>query len=637
MALISVQFSSNRNAATKNNLEIALPALDSGAITVICGKNHSGKTYIAKRIHRCIVKRNKKLNEETDVPIERNSVDNIYCEFSSKLEKIEPTVLITRIANITDLIKGTSVVIESNHKSRRYNTQRSDNYDRIQIKESLELFTLDCIKNHFQLNRKELEIQKWVDPNETEYRIDIMRSLDANSLFSTPSSNTIVQVFERLTQGRLYFGISIPTNNLPIFELHLAFSGNVIIPLGGWSEGQKVLLSLLLLIFYKKPSVLVFDEIENHLHPEYISAVLEFLKTNVKQTIITTHHPHIIFSKYVDCVNYLEIEKSSAQLADIIERKNGEQKAPTLKNQFLSQNYSKLLSTYKLFDSYDNQLLRIASSNFSNFNELLVDIFTSLFSYEVIGSTKKKKPDLQSQKLYELFENKMQSQNINVLEYGAGEGRMLLDINKILKTMEKSKINWTLYEPFEKHRKIIKESILNFPYKDQINVPESLPNDKFDFIIIPNVLHELTPNVIASILEYCVKSLSINGSIIIIELFPLLKPEKYAVPLSSYEWVNLARKLDFLATTENIVFKSAAHEAYFVSITPKSNKTYNAPDIEKKIFSFWKKEILSGRSGDYAGVLQLGGSEEIPKTLGRLSTIASIIAYDFCDWNSENN
>ena len=52
--------------------------------------------------------------------------------------------------------------------------------------------------------------------------------------------------------------------------------------------------------------IVLFDEIENHLHPAYMSLLLSALKERSVQTIVSTHHPHLIFSDHADRVFFLD-------------------------------------------------------------------------------------------------------------------------------------------------------------------------------------------------------------------------------------------------------------------------------------------------------------------------------------------
>ena len=56
-------------------------------------------------------------------------------------------------------------------------------------------------------------------------------------------------------------------------------------------------------------SILVIDEIENSLHPEAIELIIDELKNNDKQVIITTHSPAVI--DIVDPADLLIIERDN--------------------------------------------------------------------------------------------------------------------------------------------------------------------------------------------------------------------------------------------------------------------------------------------------------------------------------------
>jgi predicted ATP-binding protein involved in virulence len=105
MPLTEIQFPKHASFASQNKIMVAQPSKDKGAITIICGKNHSGKSYILKRVHRIVLKRNDLLSS-TDQPIERENSDDIFCNFSQGEAMIAPAMLITKISLITDLSKG---------------------------------------------------------------------------------------------------------------------------------------------------------------------------------------------------------------------------------------------------------------------------------------------------------------------------------------------------------------------------------------------------------------------------------------------------------------------------------------------------------------------------------------------------
>lgn len=83
-------------------------------------------------------------------------------------------------------------------------------------------------------------------------------------------------------------------------------SGGITAPFANWSDGQKSYFTVLATTFALKPDVYIFDEIENFMHPALISQTLDHLKSNCGQTILSSHHPHLIFGRAVDAVFYVE-------------------------------------------------------------------------------------------------------------------------------------------------------------------------------------------------------------------------------------------------------------------------------------------------------------------------------------------
>jgi ubiquinone/menaquinone biosynthesis C-methylase UbiE len=338
-------------------------------------------------------------------------------------------------------------------------------------------------------------------------------------------------------------------------------------------------------------------------------------------------------------VNFLEVHNHNIQTypQSVIDfNRDASAKIPIRENILLKHGYSKLLSTYKLFDTYDTQLLRLSSLAISNFNEILADIFLSMFKYEV--KKENFRPDIQSEQLHKILVNKIENsenENIKILEYGTGEGRMFKNVSKISNRKNVEKAHWFLYEPMMTQRKLLRENY-ELTLSNIFEIPETLPDAKFDIIFLANVLHELSPNAIAETLSYSASHLMKDGIIVIIELHPLLNPEKYSVSLAANEWSNLAMKLGFSVYSGQIPIKNSMHEAYFVKLSLKQNQLYEEKILEKRISNFWKTQILKNRIGEYDGGQDITDIEEIGKTLRLLTTITSITAYSTGLWDSKS-
>ena len=186
-----------------------------------------------------------------------------------------------------------------------------------------------------------------------------------DKIYLCKQSNPLVKTFQKAVEGYLYFGAARNTGMIPTFVIR-SFDGERILKYTDWSDGEKAIFTFLLEIYYVKPEILLIDEIETHFHPDYISELLFFIKRTAKQSIIVTHHPHVIFSRFIDKVIYISpIENSDkqhpAKNIEIINEETFKKYKARRKIQELNTYQKKIESTYSLFDQKDHQVLQLYS------------------------------------------------------------------------------------------------------------------------------------------------------------------------------------------------------------------------------------------------------------------------------------
>jgi hypothetical protein len=142
------------------------------------------------------------------------------------------------------------------------------------------------------------------------------------------------------------------------FEFVLVCGHGTTLPYEMWSDAQRALFYVLVSLEHFGPEIVLYDEAENHPHPAFMSYILEELRARPVQSIITTHHPHLIFSRFADRVYYIETDRPkpsptpppqfsfSAQYVDF------ERRVEELRGSF-----EKISNSYKLFTHQDVQLL----------------------------------------------------------------------------------------------------------------------------------------------------------------------------------------------------------------------------------------------------------------------------------------
>ncbi len=114
------------------------------------------------------------------------------------------------------------------------------------------------------------------------------------------------QIESVISNRRLYYRFYHEKKEQICMEFVLLAPDGRITTQSKWSDGQKSVFYLLLNLYYQNSSVIILDKIENHLHPTYISKILSIIRQSGRQCIVSTHHPHVIFSEYVDQIYYIE-------------------------------------------------------------------------------------------------------------------------------------------------------------------------------------------------------------------------------------------------------------------------------------------------------------------------------------------
>lgn len=614
---------------SERKLDFAIPSLhQKQTISIICGKNRTGKSYLLNRISRCIVNHNKKIDRKesyTQQKITEDDVDMFITNYKQSLERI---LFIDEIFKYIRFANSISVIRDSNFRKKAASSIRSD-INFLILKNGLN----DIVKETLlHIDSIYFDEEQW--HNSDVYRTKTYTFLDINSLYKISGDNNLVKQFNQIVEGELYLGKKKDSKGQDNFELYLVYNKHTTLGFSNWSNGQKVLFVTMLMLHYHKPTIFIFDEIENHLHPQYISFFFDYVKKLVPQSIISTHHPHIIFSKYVDRVWYLEATNTPSNIENqVVKKKNRNSNKPPFRKAFeLSKNIDKLAYTYKLFDGFDSQLLKLSSATLNNLNTKIVEIFKKLFHYDVVDSKLTKKPDIQSEKIYQYLQAILtQQKTINVLEIGAGSGRILKELIKINPKIVFESVNWFLLDP---EAEVLKKEIELLGIENVKIITDILQIEQtIDLTLFVNVLHEIQPEEIAKYMYQLQNTLSVKGDILVVELFPLLFPEKFSIPMKSSEWVDLFRTLGMSTQVNSIHIKNGYIEAFWIRARwhEISNKSFN--EIKTIIDDFIENTLLINRCADYKARFEFQDlDDEMVKIMCELTSIASISSYIKKQW-----
>lgn len=259
------------------------------------------------------------------------------------------------------------------------------------------------------------------------------------------------------------------------------------------SSGEKILFAYSLLFFLLdqnpsvrlKDSIIFIDEPELHLHPESEIAIIQGIRKIIQekgQLFIATHSLSIL---------------SHLNQEEIFMVKDSEIMFPS--------RHSVEKSLIELM-GIDEHIFHL--SNFVNDAQTwaFVNFMTQCFEQpEVITYSQKNDPEV------EIFIKTVKGKrNINVLDFGAGQGRLL---SAFINQNILEQINYYALEPN-------KTSLVDFP-KDKLkglyHSHDQLPANQFNIILLCNVLHEIPIKEWPAILNKLTESLCSGGHIMIIE------------------------------------------------------------------------------------------------------------------------
>lgn len=377
----------------------------------------------------------------------------------------------------------------------------------------------------------DISIDIFADVYAWKERMELVKDIEAEAktCFPCPENHPLVKQFESIVEGyRLYYQFFHEKRNEICFEFVLVSPDGYVSTQSKWSDGQKTVFYLLLNLYYQKSCFVILDEVENHMHPFFISKVLDVIRESGRQCILSTHHPHVIFSEYIDRIFYIELEKNGTfqQEREPIENR---QTTRVFKRKVyeLETDFDKITNTYKLFDSRDTQLLKL-SKYYQNEVELKAYQIVSRFrtSNTPVQVTTSSLPDKQSQML-----GMTMGRKTCILDIGAGYGRIKDELEKALD----NDAEWYLFNPDLNQHKRTEERFANNPMVHAVNTYEAVEDHSIDAIILANVIHEITPLAFREILRQAENKLTVGGRLYIIDMDPLLYAEHYAVPYNYNE------------------------------------------------------------------------------------------------------
>jgi|GEM_PF-448241 len=269
------------------------------------------------------------------------------------------------------------------------------------------------------------------------------------------------------------------------------------------SAGQRVLLQLCVAIFAQGGTlsnhIIFMDEPENHLHP---SAVIDLLDT------IREHNPNGQIWIATHSIPLLSHFNASSLwfVEDGVVKHSGKKPELVLRSLLGDEDRIQKLRDFTSLPS------ELARNRFT---------FECLFSPTVVETDS---TDPQSKQLNEqlkvIWNNKS---SINLLDFGAGKGRMIANLSDY-PTVSKETLNYHAFEPFDtdkddclKNIALCYEDAENRYHTSIENLRTKVDDNYFDVVVLSNVLHEIPHSQWHSIFSDIKQLLKSDGYLLLIE------------------------------------------------------------------------------------------------------------------------
>lgn len=269
------------------------------------------------------------------------------------------------------------------------------------------------------------------------------------------------------------------------------------------SAGQRVLLQLCVAIFAQGGTfsnhIIFMDEPENHLHPSAVIDLFDIIKEKNPdgQIWIATHSIPLL--SHFDATSLWFVEDGTV-------KHSGKKPEQVLKS--------------LLGDEERIQKLR-------DFTSLPNELARNRFAFECLLPPKTVETDSKDPQSIQLYDQLKiiwnDKESINLLDFGAGKGRMIANLSDY-DNVSSETLNYHAYDSFDSDKEQCLKNISlsysneNERYHNSIeNIRTKLDDNYFDVVVLSNVLHEIAYTNWCETFKEIKKLLKGNGFLLLIE------------------------------------------------------------------------------------------------------------------------
>jgi ABC-type multidrug transport system ATPase subunit len=597
-----------------------------GSVNVIAGPNNAGKSYTIERIAEVLRNRNPEARRERrpnrKQEVEVNPAGPRHFEVELELTDDGPPLFAL-------LRQNTRHMVQCGRLNLHLAESRYELPDDLpDYRRRFRNFLLRQASRHLGSDLV-AQFEK-TKPNDVSRRQLFAGLEPVERLYLCDRSDALVRRLEEVLGATLYFRCSQSTPQ-QMLEWVLAYDDDTMVPFDEWSDGQKFNFYAGTLLELSRPDIVLIDEIENHLHPAYITRLLETLRSRRLQAIIVTHHPHVIFSELVDTVFYLE--RRATALIDppneLKYLKHRDRRAPSRRAVSLADDFEKISYTYRLFDQHDNQLMRMAIQLEGEADLSFYRAVAEVCCYPPVAASVRGTPDTQTVQLAERITDLLEGVGgpVRILDLGAGIGRSAQELSKV-PSHKTGHVQWFCWEPNKEYRIQLRTTLAATGLDHRVLDSLDEIDGQMHLCLLANVLHELVPEDAADVLHTAVRKLDPRlGSIVVLELYPLLAAEKYAAPYPESVLLDVFIKAGMSADVVRFSVRGGLASAYCILARPLDPNDLPSREMLETAFKQAWDQLEKQALAQYSNRRAVRTFNQYRQLLQQMTTIASIGAW----------
>jgi hypothetical protein len=201
--------------------------------------------------------------------------------------------------------------------------------------------------------------------------------------------------------------------------------------------------------------------------------------------------------------------------------------------------------------------------------------------------------------------------------------------SKLAQVASAPEVSWVCWEPRPERRRELRVSLSQHGIRSEVpDSVDAIPDESVSVVLMANLVHELNPKQFAEAIDLSVKKTkpATTSCLTILEIFPLLDPEKYAMPYPDRSLLQIFMDLGYTANVEQVAVRGGVSHAYRLVMRQRPDMGFSVAKAQKRIEETWDQRLIESVNA-YANRPTIRQISDYANVIQELATIASVEAW----------